>query len=476
MKQPHQEKPAARGARRLCYTRRVLALVALSLAPGVLVTVVLTWMPESQALVMESQLVRVFLTVLVTVVPALVSWRLYTGMTRPLRTLANVLSGLREGDFSFQARGAGHGDSLAEVLLEVNALVETMRQQRLGALEATALLRAVMAEIDVAVFAFDEENRLRLVNRAGERLLGLSSERIQGRGAPELGLAEALEGETPRTMTGTFAGTSGRWGLHRRQFRGGGLPHTLLVISDLSRELREEERLAWQRLVRVMGHELNNSLAPVKSIAGSLASLAQKDPLPADWREDMRDGLHVIASRADALNRFVGAYAQLARLPKPKTRPTEVAALIARTVALETRLPVAILGTEAVSIDADADQLEQLVINLIRNAVDAVLERQEQSGTELQGGGVSVSWRMAGRQVEILVEDDGPGLANTANLFVPFFTTKQKGSGIGLVLCRQIAEGHNGSLALENRVGRTGCVATLRLPISPSADGEARIS
>jgi nitrogen fixation/metabolism regulation signal transduction histidine kinase len=437
--------------------------------PALLLGGILLWGGDMVPNTGLSTAARVWLSLLVLGAWLAALWTLRERFVRPLQTVANILSGLREGDYSFRARRDQSGDAFDELVLEVNALVETMRQQRLGALEATALLRTVMAEIEVAVFAFDAAQCLRLVNRAGERLLAQPAERLLGRFAADLGLGECLDGEAPRTLQTGFAGASGRWRLHRQQFRQGGLPHTLLVISDLSRELREEEKLAWQRLVRVLGHELNNSLAPVKSIAGSLESLLQREPLPADWRADMRDGLGVIAGRAEALNRFVGAYAQLARLPRPRLQPVVLAPLVSRVVTLESRVPVTLVPGPECTVPADADQLEQGLINLVRNAADAVLEAGPAEAEP--GRGVRVTWMRTGGDVELVVEDDGPGLASTANLFVPFFTTKQKGSGIGLVLCRQIAEGHGGSLTLVNRPGARGCVARLRLPgTAPSGE------
>jgi two-component system, NtrC family, nitrogen regulation sensor histidine kinase NtrY len=224
----------------------------------------------------------------------------------------------------------------------------------------------------------------------------------------------------------------------------------------VSRPLRDEERQAWQRLMRVLGHELNNSLAPIKSIAGSLEQLVGRDPRPGDWEDDVRRGLAVIAARSEALSRFMAAYAQLARLPQPRMRDVALGDLVRRVAGLETRLDVRLVpGTETV-IRADADQIEQLLINLIRNAVDAALQT---------GGGVSVGWSVNGAEVDIGVEDEGPGLPASANLFVPFFTTKPGGTGIGLVLSRQIAEAHGGDLVLENRTERSGCRARLRLPV-----------
>ena len=212
---------------------------------------------------------------------------------------------------------------------------------------------------------------------------------------------------------------------------------------------------AWQRLVRVLGHELNNSLTPIKSIAGSLATLLTRNPLPDDWEEDMRRGLAVISTRSESLSRFIGAYARLAKLPRPQLQPMDVGSWIFRVVNLETRLKVGVVPGPELVVQGDPDQLEQVLINLLRNATDASLPTS---------GKVEVGWQRNGLFVEIWVCDEGPGLSNTANLFVPFFTTKPGGSGIGLVLSRQIAEAHGGALTLENRPAPPGCVARLRLP------------
>ena len=381
----------------------------------------------------------------------------------PLQLLANQLGAMRGGDFTLQVRGAGSDDALGLALLEANALSETLREQRMGAMEATALLRKVMEEIEVAVFAFDGDARLRLVNRAGERLLGQPRERLLGQDAAEVGLAFALEGESPRTLEHPFPGGGGRWHVRRHPFRQGGHPHRLLVISDLSRALREEERHAWQRLMRVLSHEINNSLAPIQSIAGTLQDLAAREPAPADLRDDVRRGLGVIGSRARALARFIAEYARLARLPPPVRGRMEVGQWVRQTAGLETRLPVRVVEGPATEIDADRDQLDQLLINMVRNAADAALET---------GGGVRAGWSRHGGTVEVWVEDDGPGLSETANLFVPFFTTKPNGTGIGLVLSRQIAENVGGTLTLQNRVGARGCVARLVLPVRDRREGE----
>ena len=429
-----------------------------ALGLGLPAIVVLSWLLWTGDYPLRTQLTFTLLTAGTWLVGALL---LRERVARPLQTISNLLAALREGDYSIRARGASPDDALGLALLEVNALSETLRRQRTRELEATALLRRVIEEIDAAVFAFDGDRRLRLVNRGGERLLGQPAERLLGRPVDALGLRDWLDGESPRTSDATFPGGAGRWEARSGTFRQDGLPHQLLVISDLSRVLRAEERLAWQRLVRVLGHEINNSLAPIKSIAGSLRSLAVRADRPADWEHDLRSGLEVVEGRAEALGRFMGAYARLARLPQPRLAPVDVATWVRRVVALETRAEVHIGGGPGVTVPADGDQLDQLLINLVRNAVDAALET---------AGRVEVGWATRGGVLEVVVRDEGPGLPDPGNLFVPFFTTKASGSGIGLVLSRQIAEAHGGSLTLAPGQGGRGARACLRLPLGGRKD------
>jgi nitrogen fixation/metabolism regulation signal transduction histidine kinase len=322
--------------------------------------------------------------------------------------------------------------------------------------EAVALLQRVMAEIDVAVFAVDEGGVLRLVNRAGERLLRRPAEQLVGRRARALGLEACLTGEPRRVLDAAFPADGGRWELRRSTFRQGGVPMQLLVLTDLSRVLREEERQAWQRLVRVLSHEINNSLAPIQSISGSLRALLGRAPRPADADDDLERGLDVIGSRAESLGRFMRGYARMARLPAPVLAPVEVSAWVERVAQLEKRRPVQVRPGPPTVLSADRDQLEQLLINLVNNAVDAAAETS---------GGVEITWERQNGELDLRVVDEGPGLPATRNLFTPFFTTKRSGTGIGLVLSRQIAEAHGGSLTLEDRADAPGCVARLRLPL-----------
>lgn len=373
---------------------------------------------------------------------------------RPWQTISNMLAALREQDYSLRGRKADAEDSLGLAMLELNILTQELKERRLGALEATALLRRVMAEIDVAVFAFDADGVLRLANRSGELLLALPAERILGRSADDLRLGECLRGDAPRVVELAFPAGRGRWEVRRGSFRQGGRPHQFVVLADVSRALRAEERTAWQRLVRVLGHEINNSLTPIKSVAQRLRVRVSREPA-TPLRSELDEGLGLITGRSEALTRFLAGYARLARLPAPVPAAVDVPAWIARTVRLETRQAVRVVAGPSVSIRADADQLDQLLINLIQNAVDAALETK---------GGVQVGWKVADGVFELIVEDEGPGLPETGNLFVPFFTTKPNGTGIGLALSRQIAEANGGRLTLEDRRDRTGCRATFVMP------------
>ncbi|MEX2527133.1 MAG: ATP-binding protein [Gemmatimonadota bacterium] len=436
------------------YNRQLVFLILGSILPGTALGLVLLWTGDFTLRLQWT------ITLGVMGVAASFGLALHGKITRPLQTLSNLLGGFREGDFSIRARGADPLDPLGLVHHEVNTLGDTLRGHRLGVLEATALLNRVMREIDVAVFAFDEFGRLQLLNRAGARLLAAPEEELLGRKATDLGLHEYLSGPSPRTFDGSFPGRWARWEVRRGAFRQAGQPHTLIVLSDLTRALREEERQAWRRLVRVLSHEINNSLAPIHSIAGTLAKLVDRETLPPDWRDDTLQGLRVVEERAEGLRRFMAGYARLARLPNPEMETVDVSRWVNHVAQLEQRLAVEVQPGPKVEIQGDAHQLEQLLINVVRNAVDAALET---------GGGVQLSWSSSKRDggVQVKVIDEGNGLADRSNLFVPFFSTKAQGSGVGLLLIRQIAEAHGGTFTLENRRDRPGCVALLSLPRVP---------
>jgi two-component system, NtrC family, nitrogen regulation sensor histidine kinase NtrY len=452
---------------RLLYEHRINLFSLLVALPAMIVSGLLIWLQpwsvESKCGLLLAEL--------------LVWWLLAVALkeqtTRPLQTLANVIAALREEDYSFRARGAAADDALGELSLEVNALADLLADQRMRAIEATALLRRVVEEIDVPLFTFDPDQVLRLVNSAGERLLQQPSVRLLGRTAEEIGLAACLAAESEKVVPLPFQSPNARWLVRRSSFRQRGVPHSLIVLSDVSRALREEERSAWQRLIRVLGHELNNSLTPIKSIAGSLSTEIANAVPDSGQRQDFERGLAIIETRADNLNRFLQAYRQLAQMPPPKLHKTSLRPLVERVAGLETRLRVQLVPGPPTELEVDPDQLEQMLINLVRNAVEAALEPRHSTGplddarttsSAAEDPLVVMRWHVSDRDLILTVEDNGPGLLNPSNAFVPFYTTKPAGSGIGLVLSRQIAEAHCGSIELVNRTDKRGCRAKVTLP------------
>ncbi|KGI77159.1 histidine kinase [Oleiagrimonas soli] len=372
----------------------------------------------------------------------------------PLYTLSSLIEALRQGDYSLR----GASDSvLGDMIDDVNRLAERLQDERLAFEESSYLLSKTLAALDSAVFVFDQDRRLRLMNPAGQQLLDADKHRVFGLRAEELGLDALLNAPSSQAVAHAFPGRSGRFEVRRAPLRSGGRGGQLLVINDVGRVLREEERLAWQRLLRVLGHEVNNSLAPIQSMADTLASLAAREPLPDDWREDFRSGLEVIGKRAGALSRFLSGYSSLARLPMPQKREVDLAELVGKAARLQQRCAVEVEPGEALTVHADPDQIEQALINLIRNAAEAA---------PAAGAEVRVRWRCEEARVLIEVIDNGPGPPRSDNLFVPFFTTKPGGSGIGLALVRQIAEAHEGGVSLTTREDRPGAVATLWLPVA----------
>jgi nitrogen fixation/metabolism regulation signal transduction histidine kinase len=424
-----------------------VALAVGSVGGGIL----LLW--AAQLLLPEASAAARWLTWgLAAVLLALVTWRLRRSVLGPVQSLANILEAIRYQDYGLRVRG-DRGGVMSELAREINLLAEDLRSRAREEQESRALLEKMMQEIDLPLFAFDSRSRLVIANPAAEQLVG-SPLRV-GADAAAIGGESLVADSGPDPVSLALPGGAGRYVVRRRPFRMEGRPHTLLVLAEVSGALQAERQEAWQRLVRVLGHEINNSLAPIKSIAETLRGMVRRENRAID-RAELANGLERIADRANALGRFVGGYAALARLPAPTVRPLWLDRLAGRVAAMETRVAVELDGPE-LEIEADPDQLEQALINLVKNAADSV-------GTGAEA--IRLQWGSNGTGTLIEVLDTGPGPPDSENLFVPFFTTKPGGSGIGLLLARRIAEMHDGWLTLEPREdGVRGACARLWLPL-----------
>lgn len=434
---------------------RLLFSVLLTGAPGVILSFVLLWR-SSYAL--DHKLEGSGLVLLLWLG---LSFSTRESVVNSLRVLSNVVSAIKEEDFSFRATKAISGDAFGDLAVEINNLSRALAEERLGTLEASSLLRTVMAEAGTIIFAFSPDNRLRIINGTGLLFLRKREEEVIHRTAHELGIEDLVEGPSWDVISRVDSGTEKRWIVRRASFRQSGEPHRLIVLAEASEALRAEERLAWQRLIRVLSHEINNSLAPIGTIARTLERMASNTELPMPISEHLSHGLEVIHDRADSLGRFLQSYARLAKLPMPARKAVPVDVLVSRVISLEARLTVNLVAGPKAHVHVDPDQLEQALINLIKNAADAVLlASPDNIGPEA----VTVSWTVHSKDLRIVIQDEGLGLTGTENLFVPFYTTKESGSGIGLLLCRQIIEAHQGALVLRNRAERAGCEVEVKLP------------
>lgn len=449
---PQVNVTITRISRRWSYERRILAWTLLLTTPGlVLAAITFFTIDAPLSLWIFGWLpMALFAVVLAIVVRNKAGY--------PLRTLTNLVEAIRNDDFAMRGVSGPPPGALYELICEINYLGADLRDKRFAGVEADLLLGKIIEELDAAVLAFGEDDRLTMINPAGEQIFAAIQDNLLGRTAESMGLSGFLAFMEPRVEQCTFPGKQGRFRIQASTYRERGLPQRLLVLTDLSLTLRQEERLAWQRLIRVIGHELNNSLTPIRSIADSLATMLERDKRPEDWDDEARAGLKVITSRADALSRFMGSYAQLTRLPPPDRQAMDLAELLDRVVVLEAEWNVELESRPEISIFADATQLEQLLINLVKNAGEA----NQAVGKEVP---VLISGRETSTQIEIDVLDQGKGLPDSGNLFTPFFSTKPGGSGVGLLLSRQIAEAHGGTLSVANRIdGIRGCIARVSLP------------
>lgn len=385
-------------------------------------------------------------------------WFLHTQLVYQLRNLSNLVEGIRLGDFTLRGKLRKSDDAFSELVNEINYLADELSTHRVASEEAFKLLEKTIAHINVAIFAFDSDQKIKLANQAACQLLSMPYEQLIGCKAQTQGLDQFLHTKRTRLVNHTFPGAIGRWQIRCEGFRDAGVQQQVLFITDLRQVLRDEELTAWKNLMRVVSHEINNSLFPITSLSQTLSNMINRHPLAEGLKEDLNEGLTIISERSNNLSGFIKRYAQLAKVPAPDKKLFDFVVLIERVMVLFERNRITLdeaLLSQPIQLYADPSMIEQVVINVTKNAFEA-------------GGPIKYQWSKSAHHFTFKVFDSGSGISNVSNIFVPFYTTKPRGSGIGLVFCRQILDSHEGSLSLANNTDANdkfgGCVATFTLP------------
>lgn len=373
-------------------------------------------------------------------------------------TLANLVRAIRNGDYSQRASSIARDDPFGSLKYEINELADELQRNRLSSTENDFLIQNLIDKLEMAVLILDEGRRLAMANPSFGRLYERPIAELHGLSLDELGLKGLLSPESGPTHWINFPARSSRYLVHVTEFRQDGRARLLYLFTDLKNPLREEERMAWKRLIRVMGHELNNSLTPIISLTNSLKTRIPSSGMDERNAEDFGEALDIVASRATHLGNFVQSYARLAKLPEPKREAVPLGRLLSRVANLENNSRIIFADDAECVINVDPAQVENLFINIIKNAMEAMGDGD---------GKVRISWKRQSTEVTVWVDDEGPGLTAEENLFVPFFSTKPNGNGIGLIFCREIAEANGGSIELKNREGG-GCRARIVLPLAVS--------
>lgn len=430
----------------LSYENRILRL---ALAIGLLPLLVLIVMLYQASLSIYLKLLITSLTLAFVTFSAFEIRRLITAQ---LRRATNLMDALSHGDFSLRAVIRGENSALNEFNHLLNSLADTMTQQSLVSRERQILLHKVIDQIDVAIVAVDHQDCISLMNPAAEKLLDATFSHLQGAPIKTLGLQDVLTNDYRQVIEFEIKQHRKKVYLHSDEYFEQGKRHRLIFITDIQEILRDEERNAWQRLLRVLSHEINNSLAPIASISESLYSSTLQESTTLE-PSDFQQGLAVISERSHHLNDFIKRYQQLSKLPDPSKSIVNVHHVLSSTVALFDDVLMNDVD-ESLTCFVDESQLQQVLVNLIKNALQAC---EPSMATEKTTIGVTSK----PGQLEITVTDNGCGITNMDNIFVPFYTTKQTGSGIGLVMSRQIMRNHGGDLHLNNRQKSTGVIATV---------------
>ena len=385
-------------------------------------------------------------------------WSLIRFVDRTNRDVARFFQAVRHADFSQTFVTGGLGSSFDELKRSFNEVLDAFRAARAEKEEQALYLQMVVQHIGVGLVAFDRQGEVSLINTAAKRLLRVSRlGNVSDLDRLHPGLAAALAGLGPRRKTLVRLEEDGevrQLACFATLFRTGEQEHRLVSLHDIQSELEEQEMESWQRLIRVLTHEIMNSITPIASLASTAEDLLQQEALDGEEVTDVRTAVHTIRRRSQGLLHFVDAYRGLTNLPAPEFQISRVGDLFERVTRLmEQRFQEAGVGLEhavdpsSLELTADPGQVEQVLINLLGNACEA-------AGGQA-GARVELTASMDRGRVVIEVADNGPGIVEEAldRIFIPFFTTRQEGSGIGLSLCRQIMRLHRGTISARSEPG-----------------------
>ena len=424
-------------------------LLIATLVPAVMLLITLWYFDVSKNLMV---LIVLFLFCLI----GFCASTLYQKITYQFRTLSNLLEGMTRGDYSLRGRMSKPDSALGQLVEQINSLSDTLMNQRFSAMESQLLVEKIIQHIDVAIVAINEDQLISLMNPAGEKLLNVKQAQVVGKPLASIGAELLLTVDKQQVLELEFANAKGQFQIIADSYREHGHQHQLFFITNVHGLLREHERQAWQNLIRVLSHEINNSLAPISSFASTLKSLAKKQSLEQSFADNLDTGLHVVSERALSLRQFVDSYRQLSHLPEPHKKMVQLAKVFERILPLFVKQTVKLSLSTDIKVPMDEVQVEQVLINLLKNAEEAM---------EKGKGVITIGAFVQDNHCYIEICDNGCGLSSDKNLFTPFYTTKKQGSGIGLVLCRQIIEAHKGYLSLVNRKETSGVIATIQLPL-----------
>ena len=443
-------------------------LTKLSLLASLPIFILLIWL-------MIYAEISIYLTLLTVLIGSVVIVGCHAKMHQKLsyqfRSLSNLLDAMLQGDYSLRARASHDDKALNELIDATNSLAIRLNKQRIETIESQLLLNTVISHIDVAIIALNSDDELTLTNPAAKQLLGLplSTENIATHEPlKQLGQMKNLKQGENKVMPLNFSGQQGKFNVHMEHYREAGEQQKLFFITDVSSLLRSEERKAWQALVRVISHEINNSLSPIASISQSLVRLINRQENIELHKESIIEGLGIVSQRSKNLSGFINSYKKIASLPDPDKKNVSIVRIVHKVIGLYQVNQLEVHSSQDVELFIDEVQFEQVLINLIKNAIEAVKNADENGNPQSKlstKNRVAISWHLHGNLFRLSISDDGTGVSNPDNLFVPFFTTKSNGSGIGLVLCRQIIEAHGGKLSLANKADSHGCIATIELSL-----------